>query len=63
MVLLLIFVVSVSVTIHPIFVHIIFGLFKVAELPPFEKKLFPRLIIFTVCNFSNFPLWLCMCIT
>ena len=53
---------SVSVTFHLMFVHIIFSSAWAAEWSPFGKELSTRLTIcslciLTVCNFSYFPFW------
>ena len=55
-----VFGVRVSVTLHPMCVHIIFSSVWVAEWPSFGKELLTRLtmcslFILTICNFSLFP--------
>ena len=55
MVLCYLFLVSVSVTFHLLFVHIIFSSVGVAEWPPFGKELSVDicfLCILTIYNFS-----------
>ena len=62
MVLCCLFLVSVSVAFHLMFVHIIFSSVSVADWPPFGKELLTwlticSLCILTICNFSYFPFW------
>ena len=59
MVLYCLCLVSVSVTFHLMYVHIVFSSVKVAEWPPSEKELSSRLAlcslcIMFICNFSYF---------
>ena len=56
------FCVTVSVTFHLTFVHIILSSVLVTEWPPFEKYRLTRsiicsLCILTICDFSYSPFW------
>ena len=62
MVLYYLFCVRVSVTLHLMYVHIIFSSVKVTEWSSFGKELLTRLTTcslctLTICYFSYFPFW------